>query len=269
MRSSRKNLIQLLGLICIVFIQTNGLSQTKVANLIWADEFNYNGLPDSSKWSYAVGGHGWGNNELQYYTLQDTSNAKVENGTLKIVARKQDKENRKYSSARLLTKGKAEFTYGRIEVRAKLPAGKGTWPAIWMLGKNGKEACWPACGEIDIMEHVGYNKDSIFGTIHSESYNHVKGTQKGKGIFITAPYEQFHTYSIEWSPERIDFLLDGVVYNQFVNEHLSIKEWPFDQPFYLIINLAIGGNWGGKMGVDESLFPATLEVDYVRVYQNQ
>lgn len=247
-----------------VFLQQPATSQTK---LFWAEEFNYSGLPDSTKWNYEVGGQGWGNNELQYYTARDTQNVKVENGVLKIIALKQNRENRGYTSVRLQTKGKAEFSGGRIEIRAKLPPGRGTWPAIWMLGANIKKAGWPACGEIDIMEHVGYGKDSVFGTIHSEAYNHLKGTQKGRGIFIADPYEQFHVYSIEWTAEKIDFLLDGVVYNHVVNEHLSVKEWPFNQPFYLILNLAIGGNWGGKYGVDDSVFPAVMEVDWIRVYQ--
>ncbi len=267
MRSNRKNIIQLLGFLCIVFIQTNALSQTKFTKLIWADEFNYHGLPDSSKWSYAVGGSS--NNELQYYTGNDTLNASVTDGLLKIIARKEIKAGRQYTSARLHSKDKAEFKYGKVEVRAKLPQGRGTWPAIWMLGKNIQEAGWPACGEIDIMEHVGYNKDSIFGTIHTTAYNHTKGTQKGKGIFISNPYDQFHIYAIEWTPEKIDFILDGVIYYQVINEHLSGKEWPFDQPFYLIINLAIGGDWGGKYGVDESIFPSVMEVDWVRVFKNK
>ncbi len=235
--------------------------------LIWSDEFNYHGLPDSTRWNYNVGGHGWGNNELQYYTAMDTMNARVEKGVLKISALKQPKENSQFTSARLLTENKADFKYGKIEVRAKLPAGQGTWPAIWMLGKNIDKAGWPLCGEIDIMEHVGYNKDSIFGTIHTESYNHMKGTQKGKGIFILNPYEQFHVYAIEWTPEKIDFMVDGVLYNRITNEHLSEKEWPFDQPFFLIINLAIGGNWGGVKGIDENIFPAVFEIDYVRVFE--
>ncbi len=255
---------------CVINKRTPG-NQSPVSGtgkLKWSDEFNYTGLPDSSKWHYDVGGHGWGNNELQYYTAKDTATAKVENGVLKIIAQKQNKENREYISAKLLTRGKAEFQYGRIEVRAKLPSGRGTWPAIWMLGKNIKEAGWPACGEIDIMEHVGYNKDSIFGTIHTGSYNHVKGTQKGKGVFISDPYTQFHVYAIDWTAEKIDFLLDGVLYYRIVNEHLTVKEWPLDQPFYLILNLAIGGNWGGKFGVDDARFPAVMEVDWVRIFEN-
>lgn len=235
--------------------------------LTWSDEFNYNGLPDSTKWNYDVGGSGFGNNELQYYTQNDTSNAVVRNGLLRITARKQNRDDKTYTSARLLTKDKSEFRYGKIEVRAKLPRGKGTWPAIWMLGKNISEAGWPTCGEIDIMEHVGYEKDSIFGTIHSKSYNHTIGTQKVKAIFIDKPYDDFHVFSIEWTPEKIDFMMDNKVYNHIVNEHKTANEWPFDQPFFLILNLAIGGNWGGKYGVDDSIFPAVFKVDYVRVYE--
>ncbi|MBL0147145.1 MAG: family 16 glycosylhydrolase [Chitinophagaceae bacterium] len=237
--------------------------------LVWSDEFNNTELPDSTNWGYDIGGHGWGNNELQYYTKADTTNAIVKNGKLYITAHKQTKEKNNYTSARLVSKNKAEFKYGRFEISAKLPAGRGTWPAIWMLGKNLPQTGWPLCGEIDIMEHVGYNKDSIFGTIHSKAYNHMIGTQKGKGIFITNPYTQFHVYAIEWTQEKIDFMVDNVVYNHIENEHLSTNEWPFDQPFYFLLNLAVGGGWGGKMGVDETVFPATMEIDYVRVFQTK
>jgi len=235
--------------------------------LKWSEEFNYKGLPDSTIWNYAEGGKGYGNNELQYYTKADTNNAIVKNGKLYITALKQTKENNKYTSARLFTKDKVEFMYGRIEISAKLPAGRGTWPAIWMLGKNRTAISWPECGEIDIMEHVGYDPDSIHGTIHSKAYNHIRGTQKGKAIFIKNPYTVFNTYAIEWTPEKIDFIVNDVVYNSFKNEHRSTAEWPFDQPFYLILNLAVGGNWGGKMGVDDNVFPATMEVDYIRVFE--
>lgn len=237
--------------------------------LTWSDEFNYKGLPDSAKWYFETKGnvYGWGNNELQHYTTAESGNAVVNDGILKIIAKKETILNKQYSSARLSTVNTASFKYGRIDVRAKLPAGKGTWPAIWMLGMNINTTKWPECGEIDIMEHVGYDKDSIFGTVHSESYNHMKGTQKGKAIFINNPYNAFHIYSLDWTSEKIDFLVDGVVFNSIQNEHLTTKEWPFDQPFYLILNLAIGGNWGGKYGVDDSIFPATMEVDYVRVFQ--
>ena len=235
--------------------------------LKWSEEFNYKGLPDSTIWNYAEGGNGYGNGELQYYTKADTNNALVKNGKLFITALKESKDKNKYTSARLFSKGKAEFKYGRIEISAKLPAGRGTWPAIWMLGSNHPAVNWPECGEIDIMEHVGYEPDSIYGTIHSKSYNHLIGTQKTKAIYLHNPYTAFNTYTIEWTPEKIDFLVNDVVYNHIKNEHLSTAEWPFDQPFYLILNLAIGGSWGGKKGIDESIFPVTMEVDYVRVFE--
>jgi beta-glucanase (GH16 family) len=239
--------------------------------LTWADEFDVNGLPDSAKWSFETKGnvYGWGNNELQFYTEKEAGNAFVENGILKIVAKQDSIEGKGYTSARLITHNKASFTYGRMEIRAKLPAGRGLWPAIWMLGDNIHEKGWPLSGEIDIMEHVGYEKDSIYGTIHSDSYNHIKKTEKTKAIFLADPYTDFHIYGIEWTPEKIEFFVDEQVYNTVINEHLSEKEWPFDQPFYFILNLAVGGNWGGKMGVDETVFPATMEVDYVRVYQKE
>lgn len=234
--------------------------------LFWSDEFNYTGLPDSAKWNYETGGNGWGNNELQYYTNASLNNVEVSNGTLKLKVLEQKIENREYTSARLVTKGKAEFTYGKIDIRAKLPAGKGLWPAVWMLGANVDKIAWPGCGEIDIMEHVGYEKDSIFGTIHTKAYNHIIGTQKGRKNFIANPYTDFHLYSLEWSADRMDFLLDNKLYYSIENEHKTFAEWPFDSPFFLIMNIAVGGNLGGKEGVDPTIFPAAMEVDYVRVY---
>lgn len=234
--------------------------------LSWSDEFDYNGLPDSTKWNYDVGGHGWGNNELQYYTRASISNVEVSNGTLKLRAIQQKMDIREYTSARLITRGKADFTYGKIEVKAKLPPGRGLWPAIWMLGTNIGNVSWPDCGEIDIMEHVGFEKDSMFGTVHTKAYNHIIGTQKGKKIFIDNPYDSFHIYTLEWTPDRMDFLLDNNLYYSIENEHKTTAEWPFDSPFYLLLNIAVGGNLGGKKGVDTNVFPATMEVDYVRVH---
>lgn len=234
--------------------------------LTWSDEFNYSGLPDSSKWGYDVGGHGWGNNELQYYTKASPANVEVSNGSLKIKAVKEKMGDREYTSARMVTRGKAEFTYGRIEIRAKLPEGRGLWPAFWMLGSNINTVHWPECGEIDIMEHVGFEKDSVFGTVHTEAYNHIRGTQKGRKLFIKNPYSEYHVFAVEWTPEKMDFLVDDVLYNQIPNEKKTTAEWPFDSPFYILVNIAVGGNLGGQKGVDESAFPATMDVDYIRVY---
>lgn len=259
-------------LICLGFAGCSASGNEPENNewkLSWSEEFNYNGLPDSTKWTYDTGGHGWGNNELQYYTYADIDNAQVSEGTLKIRAIKENRENNEFTSARLVTKGKVDFTYGKIEIRAKLPPGRGLWPAIWMLGNNAGKTPWPDCGEIDIMEHVGFEKDSIFGTIHTKAYNHIIGTQKGKKIFIADPYETFHTYTLEWTPERMDFLLDGTLYNHIENEHKTKAEWPFDDPFYLLVNIAVGGNLGGQKGVDTTVFPGVMEIDYIRAYDFQ
>ncbi len=235
--------------------------------LIWSDEFNYTGLPDSTWWSYETGGHGFGNNELQYYTANDTSTAWVDKGKLTITANKQKFQNSEYTSARLVTSDKAEWQYGRIEVRAKLPSGRGTWPAIWMLGHDLKEVGWPKCGEIDIMEHVGYEPDSIFCAIHTQAYNHIKRTQKSGRIFIDNPYNAFNVYALEWDSEKMIFLVNEDVVLTVENEFKGTDEWPFDKPYYLILNIAVGGNWGGRKGVDDSIFPAKMEIDYVRVFQ--
>lgn len=247
-------------------VQQKADTTLKKRKLIWSEEFNYTGLPDSSKWSCETGGDGWGNNELQNYTAKDSSTAYVSNGVLKITVKKIKKGKNDYSSARLVTKNKAEFTYGRIEIKAKLAKGRGVWPAIWMLGSNAAKTGWPACGEIDIMEHVGFEKDTILGTVHTGAYNHVMGTHKGKKIFIEDPYNSFHLYGIEWDKDYIDFMLDGKTFFKFDNEHKTNAEWPFDNPFFLILNIAVGGNLGGQKGVDPSIFPTSMEIDYIRVY---
>ncbi|RYC70819.1 glycoside hydrolase family 16 protein [Spirosoma sordidisoli] len=237
--------------------------------LVWADEFSTPGLPDSTKWGYEVGGNGWGNNELQFYTRKRPENARVEGGKLIIEARRETWENRGYTSARLLTRPTQTWTYGRIEAYARLPKGRGTWPAVWMLGKNISTAGWPRCGEIDIMEHVGYDEGMVHGSIHSESYNHVKGTQKTNKLKLADVVNTFHLYAIEWTVDQIDFYIDDQQYYSVQRSALGNSEaqWPFNQPFYLILNLAVGGNWGGQQGVDETIWPQRMEVDYVRVYQ--
>lgn len=241
--------------------------------LVWSDEFDYTGLPDESKWGYDVGNGcphicGWGNNELEYYTEKQLKNARVENGHLIIEAHIERIIYNNYTSARLVSKGKGDWTYGRMEIRSKNPKGKGTWPAIWMLPTENKYGGWPRSGEIDIMEHVGYEVDSVFGTVHTMAYNHGIKTQKGGQLAVNSE-DEFHVYSIEWTAEKIDFYIDDKQYFTFENENASSKEWPFDQPFHLILNLAVGGNWGGAKGVDDSIWPQRMEVDYVRVYQKK
>jgi beta-glucanase (GH16 family) len=206
----------------------------------------------------------------------------VEDGKLIIEARRERVTNPNYrpgstdprfvefaeiTSASLTTQGRADWRFGKIEVRAKLPQGRGVWPAIWMLATNRTTVRWPMCGEIDIMEYVGFEPNVIHGNIHTGKYNHVRGTGKGARVAIEKPFEDFHTYSVEWSDERLDFFADGKKYFTYEEEPNATEEtWPFDRPFYLILNLAIGGAWGGQKGIDPAIFPQKYEIDYVRVY---
>ncbi len=235
---------------------------------VWQDEFEYSGKPDPKKWSYDLGGDGWGNNELENYT-DKPENARIENGNLIIEARNEKSGKQNYSSARLVTKGKGDFLYGKFQIRAKLPEGKGTWPAIWMLGTNetyGNKG-WPDNGEIDIMEHVGFDQDKVHGNVHTKAFNHVIHTNKGDEIVVKNASTAFHIYACEWTPEYVSMLVDGREYFRFRKETgFSWEQWPFDKPFHLLLNVAIGGNWGGQKGLDDSIFPQKMEVDYVRVY---
>ena len=256
-----------LSVIVLVFgFMSRQVAKAHDWKLVWSDDFNYEGLPESSKWNYDVGGNGWGNNELEYYTHARKENARVENGNLVIEARKEDWEDKKYTSARLVTKGKGDWKYGKIEVRAKLPKGRGSWPAIWMLGSN-TPLNWPDDGEIDIMEHVGYDPGAIHASIHCKKYNHVIHTQKTAIIQVPDFAEKFHVYTLEWDADKISISVDDKKYFSFTNEHTGYPTWPFDQPMHLLLNIAVGGNWGGQKGVDDSIFPIQMLVDYVRVYQ--
>jgi len=239
--------------------------------LVWSDEFDYNGLPDSKKWSYDTEGNatGWGNNESQYYTASRLKNAEVKDGFLSITAHREDFEGFKYTSARLVTRQKGDWLYGRVEVKAKLPDGRGMWPAIWMLPTDWSYGGWPASGEIDIMENVGYDPYKIVGTVHTEAYNHMIGTQKGATTNVQSCYGDFHIYAIEWEVREIRFYVDDLHYFTFTNEGTGYKAWPFDKRFHLLLNVAVGGNWGGMQGIDDSIFPRSMIVDYVRVYQKK
>ena len=240
---------------------------------IWCDEFDVDGLPDSSKWMYDVGGTGWGNNELQYYTNADIDNAFVEDGILNITAIKETVSSRDYTSARLVTKYQGDWKYGRIQVRAKMPSGRGLWAAIWMLPTEWVYGGWPYSGEIDIMEYVGYDPGIVHGTIHTGRFNHSLGTQIGYTKAVPTVEEEFHVYEMIWEPSKIQLFIDGALYATFgYNPDINVDvensdAWPFDQTFHLILNLAVGGNWGGVMGVDNSIFPQSMQVDYVRVFQ--
>ena len=254
-------------LFCISISVLNSLiAQNKVWKLVWSDEFNYKGLPDSSKWSYQIGGSGWGNDEKQYYTSHQLKNARVENGLLIIEARKEQIDKNNYTSARLVTKGKGDWTYGKIDVRAKLPKGLGTWPAIWMLGST-TPLTWPDDGEIDIMEHVGYDQGVIHASTHCKKYYHSIGTQKTATTVVADCSEKFHVYSLQWNADSICMFIDQKKYFTMTNEYSGKDAWPFNQPFHLLLNVAVGGFWGGAKGIDDSIFPQKMEIDYVRFYQ--
>lgn len=238
-------------------------------SLVWSDEFDYEGLPDPTKWSYDTDGnaYGWGNNEAQHYTEADADNVCVSDGTLKITARREPIEGKEYSSARLITKGKGDWLYGKVDVRAKLPTGKGTWPAIWMLPTDWEYGQWPDSGEIDIMENVGYEPEEIVSTAHCKKYNHMIGTQFSGRIDVADCFSEFHNYTLEWDEYSWRAYVDGKLIYTFRNDGKGFEGWPFDKRFHLLLNLAIGGNWGGKMGIDPTGFPKVFEIDYVRVYQ--
>ena len=262
-----KKIIQILPLLfALITVKVHAQQTQKEWKLIWSDEFSYSGLPDSSKWGFDTGGHGWGNNELQYYTSGRLKNSRVENGHLIIEAHKESFEGKDFTSARLVTRGKGAWNEGKIEVRAKFSSGNGTWPAIWMLSAS-EPLKWPADGEIDIMEHVGFDHGRIHGTIHTQEYNHMIGTQKANQINVPDCSSAFHTYQLIWNREELKIGMDNQYYFTYKNEHTGKDAWPFDNKMYLILNLAVGGNWGGQKGIDPTIWPGKMEVDYVRVYK--
>ncbi len=236
--------------------------------LLWADEFDYEGAPDPAVWKYDTGGSGWGNHELQYYTPGD--NAAVSGGVLTVTLRPERMGGRDYTSCRLVSRETRDFLYGRVEARACLPSGRGTWPAVWMLPTDWAYGAWPDSGEIDIMEHVGYNPDVIVQSVHCARYH--AGQARNRSVRVPGVTEDFHLYGVEWLPDRIVFSVDGQVTWTYrpldLTERPTRELWPFDRRMHLLINLAYGGDWGGLMGVDDACLPAELVVDYIRVYQS-
>ena len=237
--------------------------------LVWNDEFNVNGLPDATKWSYDVGGNGWGNNESQYYTDSRVKNSEVKGGCLYINAIKEDFEGKQYTSARLVTRTKGDWLYGRVEVKAKLPMGTGMWPAVWMLSTDRAYPGLFGSGEIDIMEHLGHIPYFVAATVQTKSYNALIGTHKNAIVNVPDCYTNFHKYILEWDANELRFYVDSRLYHSFKNEGTGYLVWPFDKRFHLILNIAVGGTYGGQMGIDDSIFPQSMVVDYVRVYQKK
>ena len=231
----------------------------------WSDEFDKDGAPDPKNWNSEVGAGGWGNNELQYYTKDN--NAVIQDGKLTIEARKESKEGSSYTSTRLISKGKGDFKYGRFEISAKLPTGRGLWPAIWLLSSDNTYGNWPSSGEIDIMEQVGFDPLNIHCTVHNNVYNGQRGNQKSSSKINPTAVSDFHVYRVDWTPYSIKGFIDGEQYFEYTNDGQGFTTWPYDQNFFLILNIAVGGSWGGANGIDDSVFPGKMEIDYVRVYK--
>tara|TARA_R110002073_G_scaffold297764_1_gene464075 strand:- start:1315 stop:2178 length:864 start_codon:yes stop_codon:yes gene_type:complete len=234
--------------------------------LVMADEFSADGAPDSTKWNYEIGtgDNGWGNNELQYYTDR-SENITVQNGILIITAKEEDFNGSSYTSARITTNGLFEQKYGRFEARMRLPSGQGIWPAFWLLGANCDQVVWPQCGEIDIMEFRGQEPTTIHGTVHGPGYSAAGGITKSYTLENDRFDTGFHVFGIEWGPDYINYYVDDVLYNQITPADVT-GEWVFNQPFYIIINLAVGGSFVGSPN-SETTYPQNLLVDYVRVYK--
>jgi len=271
MNTNKLKLLKLLfffGMVAVFTTSCNPNDSQVVANfniITMQDEFDIEGAPNDNIWGYDIGKgtNGWGNNELQYYTDR-SSNVEVKEGLLKITAVKEAYEGAAYTSARLLTKGKFDQKYGRFEARIKLPWGQGMWPAFWLLGANIDAVDWPACGEIDIMENRGAEPSKVSGTVHGPGYS--AGNSIGKEFSLTQDRfdTDFHVFGIEWGEDYINYYVDDVLYNQITPEDVD-GEWVFDQPFFIILNLAVGGNYGGPPN-DATVFPQEMLVDYVRVY---
>lgn len=262
---------QRLSMVLIAVAGMAGAQERAGWTLVWSDEFDKPGLPDAAKWTYEKGFVR--NKEAQYYTEARKENARVEEGKLIIEGRKEayagpDGKEARYTAASITTEGTYELTYGRVEVRAKLPGGRGMWPAIWMLGTNIRTVGWPKCGEIDIMEFVGHEPETVFANVHWFGVEKGKHASLGGQLKNQKPTDDFHVYAVEWSAERMDFYYDENKYFSYpVGKAGKDDQNPFHKPHYLLINLAIGGSWGGKKGIDDALFPQRYVIDHVRMYK--
>ncbi len=234
--------------------------------LIFEEHFNIDGGPDINNWNVEVAGHGFGNNEQQYYTDRK-KNVFVKDSILHIVAHKEAFEDKLYTSAKLTSSGKKDFRYGRFEISMRLPKGKGTWPAFWFLGQNVKDGVrWPRCGEIDLMEHVGKDENNVHFSLHSLNYNHKINNNPHYYQFVDGLTDDFHLYQMDWNEKGFTFYVDGKECAKILKgDKKTVEDWPFDAPFYIIINLAIGGFWGGE--IDDSIFPVEFLIDYIKVYE--
>jgi beta-glucanase (GH16 family) len=241
-------------------------SEPKEWVLIWSDEFEGpdGSSVDQSKWTQEEGGRGWGNNEHQYYT-KGTDNCYIQDNHLVIEAKQDDSFGNPYTSARIKTSGKFDFQYGRVEMRAKIPYGQGIWPAFWMLGSDIERVSWPDCGEIDIMENIGKEPRRIHGTIHGPGYSGSGGI--GRSFTLNENFSNdFHIYSIEWSENKIEWFFNGEKFNTITSDNIAQGKWVFNKEFFLLLNLAVGGNWPGYPD-ETTVFPQKYIIDYVRVYQ--
>ncbi|MEI7508768.1 MAG: glycoside hydrolase family 16 protein [Flavobacterium sp.] len=263
----KHNLLLIPIMLLVVSCSTNEKQTVTTMNqLVMQDEFDTDGAPNSALWVYNIGTgtNGWGNNELEYYTNLP-QNVKVQDGMLKITAIKGAYMGSSYTSARISTKGKFQQKYGRVEARIKMPWGKGLWPAFWMIGTNSDVVAWPQCGEIDIMEYLGNNPTTVFGTVHGPGYSGANAITKNYTLSNDRFDTDFHVFGIEWGENYINYYVDDVLYNQITPANAS-GEWVFNRPFYIILNLAVGGNLPGSPNT-ETTFPQTMLVDYVRMYQ--
>lgn len=256
--------MKLTSILCLcLFLCLQAFPQEYV--MVWNDEFNTPGLPDSTKWNYEVGKVR--NNELQYYTYQRLENARIQDTVLILEARKESYLEASYTSASITSRMKGDFLYGKFEISARVPVGAGTWPAIWMMPTDDAYGHWPRSGEIDIMEYVGYDPHKLYYNIHFEGKRKKGHDSKASASVFLQPYYRFVKFTLVWTPAKIEWFEDDKLVHTYKKKSDHPRLWPFNKRFYLILNLAFGGTWGGREGVDDTLFPHKFYVDYVRVYQ--